>query len=73
MEVVRGKIHCKLLHKTRAGAMPLTFTAPIESPDKSLEIATPEDRCLLLLQIDTLTLEPTLQYCKQRPTLTRLT
>jgi len=65
MEVVRGKIFCMFLQKTRAGAVPLTST-PIKSPEsRSLEIAIPEEGHLVMLQIDTLSLpfEPMLQYC----------
>ena len=67
MEVVRGKIYCMLLQKTRAGAVPLTFHGSYQEPreSRSLEIAIPEEGHLVLLQIDTLSLtfEPILQYC----------
>lgn len=53
--MVRGKIHCMLLQKTRAGAVPLSFHGSIKSPEsRSFEIAIPEEGRLVLLQIDTL-------------------
>lgn len=56
--MVRGKIHCMLLH-TRAGTVSLSFHGSIKSPEsRSLEIAIPEGGRLVFLQIDTLN-----QFC----------